>query len=95
LDGRREQFLTLAARDAVPVTYALREFAVAGGLISYGASFPAIFSQAGITPERSSRAPNQPICRSNKPTKFELAVISDRQGAWPDDPAVDPPVPTR
>ena len=47
LDGRREQLVTLAARDAVPVIYALREFALAGGLISYGVSFTATFRQAG------------------------------------------------
>src|SRR6202040_1855477 len=36
--GRREQLLALASRHAVPAIYAWREFAAAGGLISYGTS---------------------------------------------------------
>src|SRR5262245_53135288 len=36
--SRREQIVALASRSAVPAIYAWREFAAAGGLISYGAS---------------------------------------------------------
>jgi hypothetical protein len=68
LDGRREQLVALAAHHAVPVIYALREFAVAGGLISYGASFPATFAWPAFTPDGSSKVPGQPICRcSSRP----------------------------
>src|SRR4051812_27483985 len=38
LSSRREQIVALASRHAVPSIYAWREFAAAGGLISYGAS---------------------------------------------------------
>src|SRR5437660_205279 len=38
LTSRREQFVALASRHAVPSIYAWREFAASGGLISYGAS---------------------------------------------------------
>jgi putative ABC transport system substrate-binding protein len=41
--SRREQLTALASRHAVPSMYEAREFAVAGGLISYGPSFTAAF----------------------------------------------------
>jgi putative ABC transport system substrate-binding protein len=42
-----ELLVGLAARHAVPTIYAWRQFASAGGLISYGPSLPAIFRQVG------------------------------------------------
>src|SRR5689334_10878861 len=48
IGGRRNQIVSLATRHTIPTVYGLREFAAAGGLISYGASFPASFRQAGI-----------------------------------------------
>jgi putative ABC transport system substrate-binding protein len=45
--SRRVQLLTLAARHAVPTIYPSREFAEAGGLMSYGSSFTDMFRQVG------------------------------------------------
>ena len=48
LFARREQLVTLAARYAVPTIYPFREYAVAGGLMSYGGSLPDTYRQMGI-----------------------------------------------
>jgi putative tryptophan/tyrosine transport system substrate-binding protein len=37
--SRRDHLVELAARHSIPTTYGLREFAAAGGLISYGTTF--------------------------------------------------------
>src|SRR6266566_1304146 len=47
LSGRREQLVALASRHAVPSIYAWREFAAAGGLISYGPSLTSAFRLVG------------------------------------------------
>jgi putative ABC transport system substrate-binding protein len=46
--GRGEQLIALASRHTVPAIYAWRFFAASGGLISYGASIPDLFREAGI-----------------------------------------------
>jgi putative ABC transport system substrate-binding protein len=45
--NRLVQLATLAARHAMPTIYAVREFAEAGGLMSYGSSYADLFRQAG------------------------------------------------
>src|SRR5437773_2597166 len=47
-NGRLEQLVGLAARHRVPAIYEWREFAVAGGLMSYGASITDTYRQVGI-----------------------------------------------
>jgi putative ABC transport system substrate-binding protein len=61
--GRREQIVALAERTAIPAIYEWREFAAAGGLISYGPSLTSIYREMGLYTERFSTALNRPICK--------------------------------
>ena len=45
---RRDQIVALAARHAVPAIYTWREFAAAGGLMSYGTDLADTMRQAGV-----------------------------------------------
>jgi putative tryptophan/tyrosine transport system substrate-binding protein len=47
-NNRREQLVVLAARHALPTIYEWRDFAAAGGLMSYGTSLADAYRQAGV-----------------------------------------------
>jgi len=72
--SRREQLAALAERHSFPVIYEAREFAEAGGLISYGASRPAAWHKAGIYLGKilnGAKPADLPVYQS---TNFELVV---------------------
>ena len=73
-DGRREQLVTLASRHAVPAIYAWREFAAAGGLITYGPSFTAAFRLAGNYAGKILKGAKPGDLPIQQPTTFELVV---------------------
>jgi putative ABC transport system substrate-binding protein len=72
--ARRDQLMTLAARHAVPAIYPVREFAAAGGLMSYGTRLSDAYRQVGIYTGRilkGEKPGDLPIVQASK---VELVV---------------------
>jgi putative tryptophan/tyrosine transport system substrate-binding protein len=71
---RRERIIALAARYAVPTMYVEREFASAGGLVTYGTDLPEVYRLTGGYAGRILRGDKPADLPVLLPTKFELVI---------------------
>ena len=72
--NRRVQLATLAVRHGVPAIYSFREFAEAGGLMSYGTSNTDRDRQVGVYAGRILKGEKPEDLPILQPTKFEFVI---------------------
>jgi putative ABC transport system substrate-binding protein len=72
--SRAIQFVTLTTRDRIPASYSLRDYVIAGGLMSYGSDLAEMTHQVGIYSGnilKEAKPADLPVLQTNK---FNFAI---------------------
>jgi putative ABC transport system substrate-binding protein len=71
---RRHQIADFAVKNRLPTIHALREYAEAGFLVSYGLNLPAAYRRAAAYVDKILRGAKPGDLPIEQPTKFELVI---------------------
>jgi putative ABC transport system substrate-binding protein len=74
LDTRRDRIIAFAARQRLPAIYQFRQFALAGGVLSYGLSFTDVYRQAGRYTGMVLKGTKPADLPVDQITRFELVI---------------------
>ena len=71
---RRKLIVEFAAKHRLPAMYSFREYVDAGGLMSYGTSFPDLFRRAAVYVDKILKGAKPADLPVEQPKKFEFIV---------------------
>ena len=74
LNANRKRIVELAAKSRLPAIYEFREFAEAGGLMSYGTSLPSAYRRIATYVDKILKGAKPADLPVEQPTQFELVI---------------------